>query len=646
MISLMVTLIIGVATWRMGFHPPRFFMIAWSIMAVSLILFLMVRQGIAPSTYFTENIYQLGMGLMVVCWSIALADRITVLRTETESSNRKLRNSEQRLSQILDGMPLGVIVYGRDLKSKYLNQRTVEILSNPAQGTGPDIKTEHTLAQAVEYFSPQVAGTGEKYPFENMPAYKALSGELTYAANMEADIGDRYVPLEVWASPIMDEAGNVEFAVVVMQDITQRRQTEAELAQYRKHLETLVELRTEQLESVNENLKRSLEWQSNLNKVRQTIIGEISLTSAYDLLSARIWQILDATLVFILRWNDQSQQSEITYCALQAEFDPDAKMIKASVQKDSPLRQNIELGETLRYSTDQVALLSGSLGEYFQEHDIQFLILAPLTIRKGVVGVLGVAGTEPAQDFLMKQTSLVERMALDLANLTQDAIAFDQALNLAAVEERDHLARDLHDSVTQTLFSATLLAEVLPQIWRNNPELGLQRLNVLQQLTRGALAEMRTFLLELRPSSLTKTSLSDLLTQLSEAVTTRSGLPFQLFIEKIPILPEDVQINFYRIAQEALNNVVKHAQARQVTLSLSTMPLTPDSTGELRYEVTLLVQDDGIGYYSSGDRRSTQLGIGFMHERAEAIQANLSMKSQPGSGTQITLTWYGMKQEV
>jgi signal transduction histidine kinase len=170
-------------------------------------------------------------------------------------------------------------------------------------------------------------------------------------------------------------------------------------------------------------------------------------------------------------------------------------------------------------------------------------------------------------------------------------------------------------------------------------------LNTLQQLTRGALAEMRTFLLELRPSSLTKTSLSDLLTQLSEAVTIRSGLSFKLFIEKIPILPEDVQINFYRIAQEALNNVVKHAQARQATLSLSTMPLTPDSTGEMMYEVTLLIQDDGIGY-SSGDRRSTQLGIGIMYERADAIQANLSMESQPGSGTQITLTWYGLKQEV
>ena len=83
---------------------------------------------------------------------------------------------------------------------------------------------------------------------------------------------------------------------------------------------------------------------------------------------------------------------------------------------------------------------------------------------------------------------------------------------------------------------------------------------------------MRTLLLELRPSAVINIPLSDLLVQLAEAVTSRSGLPFQLFIEQIPILPENVHVDFYRIAQEALNNVVKHSQAKQVTLSLSKTP--------------------------------------------------------------------------
>jgi hypothetical protein len=118
MVSMGVTLVVGIAAWRKGFHPARFFLLAWLGMAASLLLFVMVRLGIAPSTFFTENIYQLGMIVMAVCWSIALADRITVLKAETESANRSLKFNEQRLSQILEGLPVGVVVYGKDQKPR------------------------------------------------------------------------------------------------------------------------------------------------------------------------------------------------------------------------------------------------------------------------------------------------------------------------------------------------------------------------------------------------------------------------------------------------------------------------------------------------------------------------------------------------
>ena len=110
-------------------------------------------------------------------------------------------------------------------------------------------------------------------------------------------------------------------------------------------------------------------------------------------------------------------------------------------------------------SADQANSLPGSISECFQEYDIQLSILAPMMILQTAVGVLGVAVTDPAQDFLLRQVDLVERMAFDLASLTQAAILLDQALALAAVDERNRLARDLHDLVTQVLFSATLVAE-------------------------------------------------------------------------------------------------------------------------------------------------------------------------------------------
>ena len=192
------------------------------------------------------------------------------------------------------------------------------------------------------------------------------------------------------------------------------------------------------------------------------------------------------------------------------------------------------------------------------------------------------------------------------------------------LDERNRLARDLHDSVTQVLFTATLLTEVMPQIWRRDPEQGFQTLDKLRRLTRGALAEMRTMLIELRPSAVINTPLSELLAQLTEAITSRSGVPFQLFIEQIPILPDEVQMNFYRIAQEALNNVVKHAQAMHVSVSLNETQVPTESNGTSVRIVKLVIQDDGVGFYS-GNIQSGHLGIGIMRERAAAIQADFSV---------------------
>src|SRR5271157_2533592 len=100
-----------------------------------------------------------------------------------------------------------------------------------------------------------------------------------------------------------------------------------------------------------------------------------------------------------------------------------------------------------------------------------------------------------------------------------------------AVEERNRLARDLHDAVSQTLFSTTLIAEVLPRLWERNKDEGLQKLEEVRQLTRGALAEMRTLLFELRPAALADAELGDLLRQLSESVIGRARVPITLEVE-------------------------------------------------------------------------------------------------------------------
>jgi signal transduction histidine kinase len=153
---------------------------------------------------------------------------------------------------------------------------------------------------------------------------------------------------------------------------------------------------------------------------------------------------------------------------------------------------------------------------------------------------------------------------------------------------------------------------------------------------------MRTLLLELRPGGLTDANLGDLLRQLSEAVTGQEGIPVELSItncnqnlNQAPQLPPDVHIGLYRIAQEALNNVVKHARASKVTVSLQCQAA---DNGRDAQTVTLRVQDDGRGFDPT-TIPAGRLGLQIMQERVHKLVAELTLESQPGAGTRITVVW-------
>jgi PAS domain S-box-containing protein len=228
----------------------------------------------------------------------------------------------------------------------------------------------------------------------------------------------------------------------------------------------------------------------------------------------------------------------------------------------------------------------------------------------------------------LRQANEQLQHAIEQRQKAEAALA-QKAADDAVVAERNRLARDLHDAVTQTLFSASLIAEVIPQLWDMNPAEARRRLNELRELTRGALAEMRTLLLELRPSALTDSALPDLLRQLTEAIIGRARLPIQLTVEGDCALPPEVQVALYRIAQEALNNTVKYARATQVSVNLRLQ-------SEL---VRFSVIDDGAGFDPAAIPPN-HLGLRIMRERAEVIGAKLNIYSEPGEGTQVTVLWH------
>jgi signal transduction histidine kinase len=200
---------------------------------------------------------------------------------------------------------------------------------------------------------------------------------------------------------------------------------------------------------------------------------------------------------------------------------------------------------------------------------------------------------------------------------------------LAAARERQRLARDLHDAVSQTLFSVSLIAEVLPRIYERNPEEGQRQLEELRVLTRGALAEMRTLLLELRPAALADAQLPDLLRQLSEAVVGRARIPVEVETDEgCSAIPSEVRVALYYIAHEALNNVAKHSGATKARVEL-----TCQDTG-----VRLSIEDDGRGFDPASSGQG-QLGLGIMRERAESFGGTLEVRTAPAQGTRIIVTW-------
>ncbi|WP_119071658.1 GAF domain-containing protein [Aggregatilinea lenta] len=224
-----------------------------------------------------------------------------------------------------------------------------------------------------------------------------------------------------------------------------------------------------------------------------------------------------------------------------------------------------------------------------------------------------------------------ERLAAfaDQASIAiRNAQLFSQAQELATLQERQRLAHELHDAVSQTLWSASLIADVLPTMWEANPDKGREKLARLKQLTRGALAEMRTLLLELRPTALVEVGIDDLLRQQAEAIASRTRAEINLDTDEDCGLPADLQMVFYRIAQESLNNIMKHAMATRIDVELR---CTPNA-------VTLSITDDGQGF-NPEEIPAGHFGVGIMKERATAVGAECTVTSTKGQGTHVCVSW-------
>ena len=252
---------------------------------------------------------------------------------------------------------------------------------------------------------------------------------------------------------------------------------------------------------------------------------------------------------------------------------------------------------------------------------------APINVSDERYGVL-IVQYGGARTFLQEEIMLVTDVASQIGLALGNARLREQAERNAIASERSRVLRELHDSVSQSLFTANLIADTLPRIWEQHPQEARKGLYELRQLTRSALAEMRGLLLDLGPATLTEKPLGVLLHRLADAVSSRSGLSISEHLDDEMRLPAPVQVALYRIAEEALNNVIKHASATEISMSLI-------CSGDT---VELVVWDNGRGF-DPATVAPDHLGLGIMRERAEQVGAILSITTAPDDGTRIGISW-------
>jgi PAS domain S-box-containing protein len=252
-------------------------------------------------------------------------------------------------------------------------------------------------------------------------------------------------------------------------------------------------------------------------------------------------------------------------------------------------------------------------------------VCVPIRAKGCVIGVLSVLHelNRPVSD---EEVALLVSIGDQLGVSVDHARLLGEAQDRATREERERLARELHDSVTQALYSLTLLAEAARRAAGRDDAAQVEAyLTRLGEIAHQSLKEMRLLVYQLRPAALEKEGLVGALQQRLDAVEKRAGVEARLLVERTVDMPANVEEDLFRIAQEALNNSLKHASATCVTVRLQT-----NATG-IEFEVA----DDGKGFDPESVQAKGGMGLTSMSERAARLGATLSIRSAPGSGTRV-----------
>jgi signal transduction histidine kinase len=366
--------------------------------------------------------------------------------------------------------------------------------------------------------------------------------------------------------------------------------------------------------ALTEALRDTLATMSNtldLDKILDHILDTVKRVTPYD--GANIL-FVESDLVRVVRQRGYGGKGQ----------EKDWLNQRMPIMKLATLQQLIDIGKPLAIADTTTSPMW--IG--FPDLDwVNSNVTAPIRSNGQILGFLSLDSATPGF-YTQAHAERLQTFANQAAIAIQNARLLDRAKRAAVLAERNRLANELHDTISQTLWSVSLITERLPAIWEIDPAEGRESLTLLHQLAQSALAEMRSLLMELHPSALTDEKLGDLIRQVAGIISNRTQLNIVVQVEAQEPVPAEVHFAVYRIAQEALNNIVLHASASQVEIYYN-------SQGG---RVDLTIHDDGVGFNPAAIGIG-HLGLSIMKDRVENIGGTIETISGKGEGTIIKVTW-------
>jgi PAS domain S-box-containing protein len=499
----------------------------------------------------------------------------------------KLRASESQMTQFLEAIPVGIGIVDATGRPYYVNQRGIELMG---KGVDPAVTPE----QISEVYRLYVTGTDQIYPSEKLPIVRALNGERARIDDVDIHQNNAITPVEGWGTPIFDEQGNVAYAIAAFQDITERKQAERLLADYNRTLEQQVAERTTLLSQEIEERQRVE------NALRQSE-EQRRLTMDLTHIGSWNWNIVDNTT----EWNDNH--------ARLLGLVPSEVESSYQVWRDCVHPEDIERVEQA---------VAGALATH-TDFETEYRVIYPDGSVHWIVGRGRGIYNEVGQPVRMLG------VILDISEQRNAALRERKRAEEALIlEERNRMAREIHDTLAQAFTGILVHMGTVSQLVTTKPEAVQTHINTVRGLARNGLIEARRSVAALRPRSLED---GNLWTALEQFVSTmQSSIETRLTCEIVGtpyILPPDTENNLLRIGQEAFTNAIKYSDANEIQI-------------ELVYETTsccLRIKDNGRGFECNSKTFSRGFGLLGMTERAEHIGAQLSIESQLGQGTEVSV---------